>query len=387
MRNYLLRFNWLLLLAAVALTGFGVVFVGSAGSARNVMALQNAWRTHAQTAVFGFALMFLLAAVDYRRILSFASIPFYLFSIVLLVAVLVFGAKIYGGRRWLWFFQPSEVAKLAVIMVTAQVFGLKGAALAGFKGVLVATVILVPPALLILAEPDLGTTLVLVPTVLAMLLAARVWLKGLVALLLAGLLAAGLLLGVVRSAENSPDPAERERIYSRLPLKAHQISRLRTFVNPDADPYGSGWNLRQARISIGSGSIHGKGVGKGEQKFLGYLPPSVSMNDFIFCVLAEETGFVGTLSALLLFLMLFFAGSVSALRCRDDRGRLLVVGALTLLFSHMYVNVAMSIGLMPITGLPLPFISAGKTFLVVVLAALGLVQSVAVHGPEELKRL
>lgn len=385
MLRYLLRFNWLLLAAAAALVVMGVVFVGSAGSARNVEVLQNAWRAHAMTAVMGLALMFAIAAVDYRKILDYASIPFYVISVVLLVAVLVFGAKIYGGRRWLWFFQPSEVAKLAVILVSAQVFGLKGSMLSGFRGFLVAMAILVPPALLIFAEPDLGTTLVLVPTTLAMLLAARIWFKGLVVLLLAGVLAAGLLLGTVRAAENSPDPAERERIYARLPLKPHQLSRLRTFVNPDADPYGSGWNLRQARISIGSGSFRGKGVGRGEQKFLGYLPPSVSMNDFIFSVLAEEAGFVGTFSVLMLFFTLFAAGTISALRCRDDRGRLLVVGALTLLFSHMYVNIAMSIGLMPITGLPLPFISAGKTFLIVVFAALGFVQSVAVHGREELK--
>ena len=380
MKNYLLRFNWVLFFCAAALIAFGVVFIGSAGAARHVAALQNAWRAHALTALGGGVLMFALAAMDYRKLLDWAAVPAYLISLALLVMVLVVGDRIYGGRRWLWFFQPSEVAKLAVLACAAHIFGRWGARLKGFRGFLVAVALFAPPALLILAEPDLGTALVLAPTALALLLAARIWRRGLLALVALACLGAGLVLGTVQAAERQHDPDARARVLARLPLKPHQINRLRTFVNPEADPYGSGWNLRQAMISIGSGSLRGKGVGRGEQKILGYLPPSVSMNDFIFAVLAEEAGFVGSFTVLVLFFGLFAACTVTALRCADDRGRLLVVGTVALLFSHVYVNVAMSIGLMPITGLPLPFISAGKTFLVTTLAALGLVQSVAVHG-------
>ena len=380
MTKFLIRFNWPLFACTAVLTVLGVVFIGSAGSARTVLALQNAWRSHACTALVGFTLMFALATVDYRKLLDWAALPYFLVSTALLVAVLAFGAKIYGGRRWLWFFQPSETAKLAVILFMAQVFGRYGEQFAGIRGFLTATAILAPPMLLILAEPDLGTALVLVPTAVAMLLAARIWAKGLAATLLLGALAAGALLGTVKAAESCADPNRQARIYAHLPLKPHQLARLKTFVNPDADPYGSGWNLRQAKISIGSGSLWGKGIGRGEQKVLGYLPPSVSMNDFIFAVLAEETGFVGAFGALLLFMGIFVSGTYTALRCCDDRGRLVVIGVLTLVFSHVYINIAMSIGLMPITGLPLPFISAGKTFLVMMLAAIGMVQSVAVHG-------
>jgi rod shape determining protein RodA len=183
-------------------------------------------------------------------------------------------------------------------------------------------------------------------------------------------------------SETTPDPELKAKIHERLPLKKHQYARLRTFLNPESDPYGSGWNLRQAKISIGSGSLHGKGIGKGDQKFLGYLPPSVSMNDFIFCVLAEETGFIGSMTVLALFLTLLLSGLWIAVRSSDDRGRLVVVGVMTGVFVHVYINIAMSIGLMPITGLPLPFISAGKTFLVVLLAALGVVQSVSLNREE-----
>ena len=380
MMRYLLRFNWPLALCAAVLTVLGVVFIGSAGAARSVAALQTAWRSHAVTAIGGFALMFTLAALDYRKLLDWAALPYFVFSLILLVAVLFLGSRIYGGRRWLWFFQPSELAKLATILILAQVFGRFGNRLCGFRGFLVAMALIVPPILLILAEPDLGTALVLVPTAVAMLLAARIWAKGILVLILVGTLAAGTVLGAVKAAGQCTDPDKQARIYAYLPFKPHQLARLKTFVDPDADPYGSGWNLRQAKISIGSGSLSGKGIGRGEAKFLGYLPPSVSMNDFIFAVLAEEAGFIGTAATLLLFFGIFASGTYTAMRCLDDRGRLVVVGVMTLLFSHAYINIAMSIGLMPITGLPLPFISAGKTFLMVTCAALGLVQSVAVHG-------
>ena len=137
-------------------------------------------------------------------------------------------------------------------------------------------------------------------------------------------------------------------------------------------------------ISIGNGSLSGKGIGKGEQKKLQYLPPSVSMNDFIFCVLAEETGFVGSAAMLSLFLVLLLSGLWTAVRSNDDRGRMVAIGVMTLVFVHIYINIAMSIGLMPITGLPLPFISAGKTFLVTLLAALGIVQSISLHREEKI---
>ena len=374
------RMDWLLSACILALVAMGTVFIWSAGSARTSAALQGIWRVHAVTAAFGLALYFACALVDYRKLLGALATPGYALSLALLVAVLLFGAKVYGGRRWLWFFQPSELAKLAVILFAAHLFGRAGRE--SFRWFLAALLVLGAPALLILAEPDLGTALVLVPAVVAMLLAARVWTKGLVTLLLAGLIGAGAVLGTVFLAEQTPDPERRARIYARLPLRDHQLKRLRVFLFPDRDLRGAGYNLRQAQISIGSGSVWGKGLKKGSQKTLGYLPPSVSMNDFIFAVLAEEAGFRGTLAMLALFLGVLLSGARIALRATDDAGRLVAVGVTTLVFCHLYINVAMSIGLMPITGLPLPFISAGRTFLVVLLAALGVVQSVAVHRAE-----
>ncbi|MBE6397515.1 MAG: rod shape-determining protein RodA [Lentisphaerae bacterium] len=379
-----LKFNWLTFLSMLTLAVIGVVFIKSAGEARTITALQGAWRVHAATALLGLIVYFTLAFLDYRKILDLFATPYYLVSLILLVVVLAFGAEVYGGKRWLWFFQPSEIAKPAVIFMVAKTFGRADRPTNGFRDLLYGMVLLAVPAFLILAEPDMGTALVLVPTVIAMLLCARVCLKVLIPLLLTGLMSAGLILGAVHKAETTTDLELRDKIYKCLPLKNHQRARLRTFLNPDADPYGSGWNLRQSMISIGSGSIAGKGIGKGEQKSLQYLPPSVSMNDFIFCVLAEETGFVGTATTLGLFTVLLLSGLWTAVRSNDDRGRLVVIGVMTLIFVHIYINIAMSIGLMPITGLPLPFISAGKTFLVTLLAALGIVQSISLHREEKI---
>ena len=383
MLSKLLKFNWFSFLSMLALAAIGVVFIKSAGEARTIAALQDAWRVHAATALFGLIIYFTLAFIDYRKILDLFAVPYFLVSLVMLVAVLAFGAEVYGGKRWLWFFQPSEIAKPAVILMIAKAFGRADRPTNEFKDLLYGMTILAVPALLILAEPDMGTALVLVPTVIAMLLCARTCLRVLVPLLLTGLISAGLILGAVHKAETTTDPELKEKIYKYLPLKNHQRARLRTFLNPDADPYGSGWNLRQSMISIGSGSLSGKGIGKGEQKSLQYLPPSVSMNDFIFCVLAEETGFTGSATTLGLFLVLLISGLWTAVRSGDDRGRLVAIGVMTLVFVHIYINIAMSIGLMPITGLPLPFISAGKTFLVTLLAALGVVQSVSLHREEK----
>ena len=374
------RSDWLMTACIAALVAMGTLFIWSAGSARQEIFFQRLWITHAITVVFGFLVYFTLSTIDYRKVLDWISTPFYVLVLILLFAVLLFGAERFGGRRWLWFFQPSEVAKLGVILFIAHMFGRMGRE--GFRWFLAALPIVGAPTLLILKEPDLGTALVLAPAALVMLLAARVWTRGLVTILLVGLVAAGSILGTVYVAERQTDPVEKAQMYQHIPLRDHQLKRLRVFLFPDRDIQGAGYNLRQAQISIGSGSIWGKGLKKGEQKSLGYLPPVVSMNDFIFAVVAEESGFMGTLTMLILFLGVLLTGVRAAFRSDDDRGRLLALGVTTLLFCHLYINVAMSIGLMPITGLPLPFISAGRTFLVVIMAALGILQSVNVHREE-----
>ena len=390
MWSRLRRFNWISFLAMLALVAVGTLAIWSAGSAREGEVFHGMWKAHLQTAAFGLALYFALAWTDYRRILDWGALPAYLAAVALLVVVLAVGSSVCGGRRGLWGVRPSGVAKLGVLMRRGQGYGrldrtFRGRAcdLGGFAGFLLAIPLVGLPCLLILLEPDLGTALALVPAVIAVLFAAGVWRKGLAALLALGGLAALLLLGAVYEAEKPGASAETQaRVHRLVPLKPHQYRRVKTFLFPQAERTGAGWNGDQALIAIGTGGWSGKGFCRGETNRLKYLPPSVSMNAVIFCAYAEETGYRGSLVLLALFAALCAAGVWTAWRAVDVRGRLLALGVTTLVFAHVFVNIAMSIGLLPITGLPLPFISSGRTFLVVVMAGLGLTQSVSMHREE-----
>ena len=383
----LLRLDWVGFAAMLLLITIGTISIWSAGNARAEAVFHGMWRTNLVTAVVGLGLYLAFALVDYRKWIGRLSLPAYALALVFLALVLLVGAEQFGGRRWLWFFQPSEVSKLAIILLVASIFGAcgdkSGRGRSGFSGFLLAVVLVGVPLVLILAEPDLGTALVLVPAVLVMLVVAGVWRRGLLSLIAVGGILSLAVLGAVYEAERPGVPSERRaRIMRYVPLHDHQVRRVRTFLFPEEDGRGAGYNLRQAKISIGSGGFSGKGIGKGETNHLKYLPPAISMNDFIFCVYAEETGFIGSLVLLSLFALLLLSCCRAAFSSADGRGRLLALGVATLVFAHVYVNIAMSIGVLPITGLPLPFISSGRTFLIVVMCALGIVQSVSIHGKE-----
>ena len=380
-------FDWVGFAAMLLLITVGTVAIWSAGNARAEAVFHGMWRNNLATAVVGLGLYLGFALVDYRKWIAWLSVPAYVLALVFLALVLLVGDEQFGGRRWLWFFQPSEVSKLAVILLVASFFGAcdgeSGRGRSGFAGFLLAVGLVGVPLALILAEPDLGTALVLMPAVLVMLVVAGVWRRGLLSLVAIGGILSLAVLGAVYEAERpGVTPERRERIMRYVPLRDHQVSRVKTFLFPESDAQGAGYTLRQAKISIGSGGFGGKGIGKGETNHLKYLPPAISINDFIFCVYAEETGFVGSLALLGLFALLLFSCCRAAFLTEDGRGRLLALGVATLVFAHVYVNIAMSIGVLPITGLPLPFISSGRTFLIVVMCALGIVQSVSIHRKE-----
>jgi len=376
--KFIRQFNWILFFSMLALVALGTVTIWSAGHAREAI-FHGMWKNNLSTALFGLVLYFVLARIDYRRFLEIFAWPLYGGAIVLLVAVLCVGSTVYGGQRWLWFFQPSEISKLCIIALLAAFLG-DSRRKPGFVTFLLVAVLVGVPCVLILKEPDLGTTLTLVPAVVLMMLVSGVWRGGLIVLVAAGALGVTAVLGAVYEAERPGVPPERrEKILSLVPLKEHQVKRVRVFLFPDVDQRGAGYNQREALIAIGSGGYTGKGIGKGQTNRLKYLPQSVSMNDFIFCVYAEETGYVGSLLLLALFAGIVLPGCWIAFWARDRRGRLLAIGVSALVFAHVYINIAMSIGLLPITGLPLPFVSSGRTFLVTVMCGLGLVQSVSLH--------
>jgi len=216
----------------------------------------------------------------------------------------------------------------------------------------------VVPLLLIFAQPDLGSAVILTLVALVMLFVAGVRVKHLLLLALAGLLA----LPVVW-----------------LRMREYQKARLTVFLDPDRDPLGAGWNLNQSLIAVGSGGLTGKGYLQGTQNLLGYLPRTVAPNDFLFSVIAEEKGFAGSVCVIGLFAVVLFRGLRIAAEARDRLGMLLATGIVALLFFHVFVNIGMTIGLLPVKGLPLPLLSYGGSFVLATMTALGLLQNVWIH--------
>lgn len=381
------RLRPVMLCCMVALMAIGVCFVYSANSIRDSVRLQSLYRDHAIMAGAGILLCLALAYCDYRHLLRLGWL-LYAGAILLLVAVLAVGDVRMGAQRWVFGIQPSELAKLATIVVIAQVLGRPGARRDIWEFLLGLLLVALPVGLIAL-QPDLGTALVFGPVLLAMLFAAGTAPRALGLTLALGALATGLVLGsiVLQERPDAPPPLRRAASAATSFLDDYQRRRLLDYLYPERDPHNLGWNRRQSEIAVGSGGRWGKGFLKGDQNLLGYLPQQVSANDFIFSVLAEEKGFAGSLCVLLLFAGIVFPALRVAATCRDGGGRLLGVGVAALVFCHVFINIAMTVGLLPVTGLPLPFISYGRTFMLTVAIALGLLQSVAVHGRREPARL
>lgn len=365
--NVFLSQNWVAILLAAGLLATGLTFIYSASWRGEETGIVGAWFSRQiWWAAIGSALALALVAVDYRFWTRHAW-WIYAASLVLLVLVLVAGKKVYGAYRWLVVFgvpvQPSEFAKVALVLVLARVLG--GGALhpRSFATVAVALLLMALPFGLILVEPDLGTAMVLVPTAIFMLFAAGAALRYLIGLALLGL--GGIAFGLSPLAKHV--------------LSEYQHERILTFLDPSRDPLGSGWNALQSAIAVGSGGLSGKGFLNGTQSALGFLPRTVSPTDFIFPVIAEEKGFIGASLLLLAFAALLTCYIRTAWTAKDPAGSLLATGIASLLFCHVFVNIGMTIGLLPITGLPLPLVSSGGSFMVSTLAGFGLVQSVHVR--------
>jgi rod shape determining protein RodA len=375
-------------LALIGLGLFGLAFIYSA----QLSARGDDWQKQLIYLVVGAGVYAGVSLIDYRFWLSVAH-WFYAACLVPLVLVLFLnnGQNVkWGAHRWIdlgfFSFQPSETAKIAVLLMTASLLiRSKIGTVTQSLGTLGKLALAVgAPMILILKQPDLKSAIVLPPMVFSMLYVSR-----LSARFFAGALGAFVLvLGVVawdtvnyknfiESGDYGWKHEEQNISGSWLPLRDYQRNRIVGFVWPDRiDPTGVGWNQRQSLISVGSGGVAGKGWTEGTQAQLGYLPRSVAHNDFIFSVIAEEKGFLGSLTVLGLFGLVLFNGIRIAGSARDRFGTLLAIGVTVLFAVHVFVNIAMTIGLVPITGIPLPFISYGGSFVLSCCLLQGLVQSV-----------
>lgn len=356
--------------ALLCLIGTGLLFIYSTGAQIGGDHAASFFFRQLRWIGAGGILWLFCSLIDYRKIqYRILAVLFYLVTIVLLVLVFFIGVKVYGATRWLSIaplgmrLQPSEFCKLALVMVLSAMFASPMFKVNRLPCLLLGASTVALPFVLIVREPDLGSALILLPIYLAILFTAGLKWRY---ILLAGV-AISILGGAV---------VLNEAMQFRPMLKEYQRDRIRVFLNPELDRTDTGYNSYQARLAVGSGGLTGKGIGEGTQNTLGFLPQTVSNNDFIFSVIAEEVGFLGCLLLLAAYLALFYSIIRTAFLTVDPFGRYLAVGIAGIFFTHCFINIGMSIGLAPVTGLSLPFVSYGGSFMLMGLAACGLLQSV-----------
>ncbi len=368
--HFVPEFDFVQIGALLFLIGTGLLFIYSTGA--------QVGGNHAASFFFrqlrwigaGGILWLFCSLIDYRKIqYRILAVLFYLVTIVLLILVFFIGVKVYGATRWLSIaplgmrLQPSEFSKLALVMVLSAMFASPMFQVNRFPCLLLGGATVALPFLLIVREPDLGSALILVPIFLSILFTA-------------GLKWRYILLAAVAVCILGGAAVLNEAMQFRPMLKEYQRDRIRVFLNPELDRTDTGYNSYQARLAVGSGGLTGKGIGEGTQNTLGFLPQTVSNNDFIFSVIAEEVGFLGCLLLIAAYLALFYSIIRTAFLTTDPFGRYLAVGIGSIIFTHCSINIGMSIGLAPVTGLSLPFVSYGGSFMLTGLAGCGLLQSV-----------
>ncbi|MCL6614503.1 MAG: rod shape-determining protein RodA [Firmicutes bacterium] len=362
-RRLLRNLDHTVLVTVLLLVAFGLAMVYSATHASQADSLLTV-KKQLVGVVLGFLGLTLIVLVDYH-VSERLHLLVYLGNLLLLGAVLVFGKEVHGAKSWFAFgpfsFQPSEFAKVAVIVTLARHLD-KKESLSSFWDLLGPLAHVAAPLGLIMLQPDLGTALVFVFITFSMLYMAGArgrhlaLLGGVPLLVFAALIFAHLRYGLP------------------LPLKEYQLKRLTSFIDPARDAQGAGYNLLQAMIAIGSGRFLGKGYLRGTQGRLGYVPEH--QTDFIFTIVGEELGFLGGFVLLALFFTLIWRGLRIAYQAKDRYGRLLATGVLAMFLFHVMENIGMNLGIMPITGIPLPFISAGASSMTANLWAVGILENV-----------
>jgi len=309
-------------------------------------------------AAIGLVALLAVITVNYQTIMKYAYLLYGL-NVLFLILVFIFGTVSRGARRWInlgfFSFQPSELIKITVILALAYYLRDRNREIKRVRALLVPFALVLFPFALIVKQPDLGTAFVLLPILFIMLYMAGAKLRHLTVIVLIGMLVVAPLT-------------------YRFLLKDYQKERLTVFLNPNLDPLGAAYSLNQSKIAIGSGQLWGKGWLKGSQTHLRFL--TAQYTDFIFPVIAEEWGFVGSSILLLLYLALLARGMAIALRAKDSFGALLAIGLTTMVGFHIFVNVAMTMGMMPITGLPLPLMSYGGSSLLITMLSIGLLLNI-----------
>lgn len=350
------KIDYQIIALTLAIFAIGILFQYSVSYQKDVPVLYNSAFKQLVWVLIGLAIFALVLRIGYRRIIS---VSYYLYAIILflLIAVLIFGRERFGAQRWIHIgafnLQPSEFTKLSLILTLAYYLGRRNDRLLSFKSFLVPFFLTAVPAIFILRQPDLGTALLLFPTLLAMLYVFGIEVKYILGFFLTGVLSLPLLWNF---------------------LRPYQRQRLLVFINPNMDPLGAGYTIIQSKIAVGSGRLFGKGWLAGTQNYLNFLPERHT--DFIFSVVGEEWGFVGAIALLALYFLLIKRMLLILDTTENAYGRLLVTGVVTMFFLQVIINIGMTIGLFPVVGITLPLISYGGSSLLTTFIGIALVLSV-----------
>ncbi len=387
--------DWPLVLALLGLMVVGTAFIYSASfaneSARTLVWFKQLYAKQLIWYTLGVGFASGLCFLNYRTLCRWSIVGYWV-TILFLILVLIIGTggASWGAKRWInlgfFQFQPSEFTKIAFIFMLANFLSRPVEELRSQKLFLKALGMIALPFVLILKEPDLGSALVFFPVGLLMMLVAGVPVRYLAKFVGGvGLLVILLLVDVLFAPPDS---------WWQIKLEPYQRHRLLTYFGKDFAPRNAtpaerkqaqdlqrnkSYNVEQALISVGSGGLTGKGWRQGTQYSLGFLPRGVAHNDFIFSVIAEEEGFVGSVVVLTLYTVILFSGIKIASQARDRLGKILAVGVVALLFSHVFINIGMNIRLMPVTGIPLPLLSYGGSSVLCSLIAIGILQNVHMY--------
>lgn len=352
------KFDYILLLSAFLLLAIGIAAVYSATYTRT----SSFYQKQILWAIIGTGMFFTFSNIDYR-IYSRYSKLIYIFNIVFLISVFIFGSKVLGAQRWIKLgpisIQPSELAKLFVVLTFSDLLirNYKDT-FRGFKDLIFSGLHIVPIFLLVAAQPDLGTGVVILFVYMVLIFLNGIDYKTYFTLCGVG--------------------ASLMPVAYFFALKPYQRQRVFTFLHPEDDLLGSGWNIIQSKIAVGSGQLFGKGFLNGTQDKLRFLPES--QTDFIFAVISEEFGLLGSVTIIGLYFLLIFTILKIAQKTEDRYGQLICYGIAAIVFFHTLVNIGMVIGVMPVKGLPLLLLSYGGSSLMFVSTMLGIVQSVKTYG-------
>jgi len=388
------KFDFGLFLPALILFGFGLLAIYSS-TVNNSFAQEN-FQRQVIWGIIAFVIFFITYSLP-TNIFKSLAVPAYLVSLLLLIAVLVMGKQISGSKSWLMVgamgFQPSEIAKIATIMAIAAYLSRNNSNIDSFKDILVTLAIGFTPVLLILMEPDMGTSIVFIGVILIMFFWKGISSFSLFVVLSPAFIAVAAIFGLiyfivalflvivllVTFKRNLFFSASIFAIglssgffadYVYRALSPHQQRRIQSFLDPNADPLGSGYNTIQAKVAIGSGGLTGKGFLAGNQTQLQFIPEQ--WTDFAYCVIGEEFGFIGSIIVLGIFFILFMRILKLSYNTKDEFLGLVSIGILSVYLIHFIINLGMVVGILPVIGIPLPFISYGGSSLLVNMFMLGI---------------